>query len=51
MREVLLLLLLFMHGAFCGRDFYKLLGIDRDADDRTLKKAYRRAALEWHPGA
>ena len=35
--------------ASAGRDFYKVLGIDRGADDRTLKKAYRSLALKHHP--
>jgi DnaJ-class molecular chaperone len=32
-----------------GRDFYAILGVARDADDDALKKAYRKAALKWHP--
>eukprot|EP00983_Pelagomonas_calceolata_P008954 291392-Pelagomonas_calceolata.AAC.1 len=27
-------------------DFYERLGVPRDADDRTLKKAYRQAGAE-----
>lgn len=30
-------------------DFYGLLGVSRDADDRTIKAAYRRLAMEHHP--
>jgi molecular chaperone DnaJ len=30
-------------------DPYELLGVDRDADDATIKKAYRRLAREYHP--
>lgn len=30
-------------------DYYKLLGINRDADDEAIKKAYRKLALKWHP--
>ena len=30
-------------------DYYKLLEIPPDANDYDLKKAYRRAALRWHP--
>ena len=30
-------------------DFYKILGVERDADDDTIKKAYRKAALRLHP--
>eukprot|EP00198_Chlamydomonas_reinhardtii_P007615 XP_001696952.1 DnaJ-like protein [Chlamydomonas reinhardtii] len=32
-----------------GRDFYSLLGVAKDADEATIKKAYRRQALKWHP--
>ena len=29
---------------------YEILGVKRDAGDDDLKKAYRRLALQWHPG-
>ncbi len=31
------------------RDYYEILGVSRDADDATLKKAFRRLARELHP--
>jgi molecular chaperone DnaJ len=31
------------------RDYYDVLGITRDADDATIKKAFRRLARELHP--
>jgi molecular chaperone DnaJ len=31
------------------RCFYEILGVSRDADDETLKKAYRRLAMQYHP--
>ena len=31
------------------RCYYELLDVERDADDAVLKKAYRKAALRWHP--
>ena len=30
-------------------DYYKVLGVDRNCDEAALKKAYRRAAVKWHP--
>jgi len=32
-----------------GKDYYKILGVSRDADDKELKKAYRQLAMKWHP--
>ncbi|WVQ97716.1 hypothetical protein IAU59_004830 [Kwoniella sp. CBS 9459] len=31
------------------KDYYKVLGVARDADDRTIKKAFRTAAKTAHP--
>ncbi|MDB5316573.1 MAG: Chaperone protein [Rhodospirillales bacterium] len=31
------------------RDYYDVLGVTRDADDETLKKAYRKLAMQFHP--
>ena len=30
-------------------DFYEVLGVERTADDRTIKSAYRKLAMEYHP--
>ncbi|MCU0621893.1 MAG: molecular chaperone DnaJ [Gemmatimonadales bacterium] len=30
-------------------EFYRLLGVERDASEADIKKAYRKAAMEWHP--
>jgi DnaJ-related protein SCJ1 len=35
--------------ALCADDYYKLLGIDKDADERQLKKAYRTLSKKFHP--
>ncbi|MEO0384678.1 MAG: molecular chaperone DnaJ [Pseudomonadota bacterium] len=30
-------------------DFYELLGVSRDADEKTLKSAFRKKAMQYHP--
>lgn len=32
-----------------NRDFYKILGIGRDATKTEINKAFRKQSLEWHP--
>lgn len=31
------------------RDYYEILGVARDADGDTIKKAYRKLAMQFHP--
>lgn len=31
------------------KDYYKILGVDKDAGDSEIKKAYRRLAIQTHP--
>ena len=31
------------------KNYYKILGVARNANDKEVKKAYRKAALEFHP--
>ena len=31
------------------RDYYEVLGVDKNADDATLKKAFRQLAKKYHP--
>ena len=31
------------------RDYYEVLGVDKNADDAAIKKAYRQLAKKYHP--
>ena len=31
------------------RDYYEVLGVKKDADENTIKKAYRKLAKKYHP--
>ncbi|MEO7760462.1 MAG: DnaJ C-terminal domain-containing protein [Casimicrobiaceae bacterium] len=31
------------------KDYYSILGVERDADDKAIKKAYRKLAQKYHP--
>ena len=31
------------------RDYYEVLGVSRDADEKTIKKAFRKLAKKYHP--
>ncbi len=32
-----------------GKDYYKILGVNRNASEREIKQAYRRLARKYHP--
>jgi DnaJ-class molecular chaperone len=32
-----------------GKDYYKILGVAKNAKEDEIKKAYRKGALKWHP--
>ena len=31
------------------RDYYEVLGVSKSADEKEIKKAYRREAMKYHP--
>ncbi|PIE47766.1 MAG: molecular chaperone DnaJ [Gammaproteobacteria bacterium] len=32
-----------------SNDFYEVLGVDKNADEKTIKRAYRKLAMKYHP--
>lgn len=31
------------------KDYYSILGVDKDASEEEIKKVYRKEAMKWHP--
>ncbi len=31
------------------RDYYEVLGVNRDVDEAAIKRAYRNLAMKYHP--
>ena len=43
------LILVILTESLCGEDYYKLLGVRKDASDKEIKKAFRKLAMKYHP--
>ena len=43
------LIILTVLSSTVGQDFYKLLGVSKNADNREIRKAFKKLALKYHP--
>lgn len=32
-----------------SKNYYEILGVEKNADEKTIKKSYRKLAMKWHP--
>ena len=46
----LIFLFSFFSNVYAGKDYYDILGVSRDADASTIKRAFRKLAMKYHPG-
>ncbi|XP_054719995.1 dnaJ homolog subfamily B member 9-like [Uloborus diversus] len=44
-----LILIMCLNVAICGRDYYDILGVNKRASSRDIKKAFRKLAMQYHP--
>ena len=45
----ILLLATLLTPSLCDEDYYKILGVRRDATPKEIKDSYRKLSLKWHP--
>lgn len=45
----LLIFVVFITFVLCGEDYYRILGVKRDASKAEIKKAFKKLSLKYHP--
>ena len=49
LKFLLLFLVSFIFAQDQNRNFYKILGIKRNANEKEIKKAFKKMSLKYHP--
>jgi DnaJ-class molecular chaperone len=49
MIKTLSIVMLLLLGLVACEDYYKTLGINRDASEQQVKKAFKKMAIKFHP--
>ena len=49
MKTLFIFVLFFICSSFAAKNYYKILGIDKFATERDIKKAFREKAKLYHP--
>ena len=44
-----IIIILLISLSYCGEDYYKILGVKRNASKQEIKKAFKKLSLKWHP--
>lgn len=44
-----ILLLVIISMGYCGEDYYKILGVQRNASEKDIKRAFKKLSLKYHP--
>ena len=47
--DVCLVLLILVQVIIAGADYYSILGVSKTADEKAIKKAYRKLSKKFHP--
>ena len=51
MKNILIVTILIILISFsnCGEDYYRLLGVRRDASKAEIRRAFKKLSLKYHP--
>lgn len=47
--QLIVMVLLLLVLAYAAEDYYKIMGVPRNADQQTIKKAFKKLSLKYHP--